>query len=97
MPRRELLLVDEAQQVGYLLGLEISPLVWNADSANAYGVVKNTINETSMSTATPNWCAQYSDVEYTRERAAIRSVFATKPRSDHNSRLNSKTCDFRLS
>ena len=46
-----------------------------------------------MSTATPDWC-EYSDVEYTRERAAISSVFALAPQTDPASRLSSEKRDF---
>ena len=47
MPGRELLVVDEAQLVGYLLGTQTF-------SDSAHGVVKNTVIEASMSNATPD-------------------------------------------
>ena len=51
MPGRELLLVNEAYLVEYLLGSANSPLGGTqASSDNAHGVVRSTANEASMST-----------------------------------------------
>ena len=43
-----------------------------------------------MITATLDWC-KYSDVEYTWEKAATRSVFASAPHTDPAIGLNSAT------
>ena len=78
IPGRKLHFVFEAQFAGYLLGLANSPLcgTW-ASSDNVHGVIKNTVNEASVSTPTPDWCAVL--IEYIRDRAAFRSVFVSAP------------------
>ena len=91
MPGRDLLLDDEAQLVGYLLGFTNIPLVW--DAGNALGVIRNTVNETSVSTATPDWCAVLTYGEH-RENSCNSQYFASTPRLVHASRVYRATRDF---
>ena len=52
-----------------------------ASSDDAHCIIKKTVNEASVSTATP-YCAQYSDLKYTVKKVAICSVFVSTPHPD---------------
>ena len=55
-PRRVSLPVGEAQLAGCLKVQVGGPLEWDAGTSNyAQGVIQNTVNEASVSTATPDW------------------------------------------
>ena len=90
----KLLLVGEAQLVGFLSGLANSTMVWNAGTSdNAHSFIANSANEANVSTATPNGCAVLRcGVHY--DEASICSVFASATHSDPVRRLNSATRDF---
>ena len=63
-----------------------------ASSHFSQGVVDGGVNKASMST-TAQTRAQYSAVEWTRARVAVRNVFAPAPQPEPASRLRSATRD----
>ena len=62
---------------------------------NSQGVVDGGVDEAGMSTAAPNG-AQYSAVECTKARVAIRRVVAPAPQPEPASRLRSATRDVNI-
>ena len=65
----------------------------HASSDVAHGVVKNTVNESSLSTAKPDWCALLR-CEIHQGVDTIRSIFASAPHPDSASCLSSLIRDF---
>ena len=58
-----------------------------ASSNYAQGVVQDTVDEASVSIATPDWRTGAA-VEWTRDKVAVRNVLAPAPHPEPTSRLS---------
>ena len=68
------LLIGGAQLAGCLRGQASSPLVWNAS------IIKNAVNEESMRTTRPNWCAILSCVDKSRDAQCLGTCTPSRSR-----------------
>ena len=62
-----------------------------ASSDYAQGVIQDTVDEVSLSAATPDWCAVFS-CGVDRDKATVRSVLAPAPHPEPTSHLSNVRC-----